>query len=87
MSSSLAGLVRALGLVACGGTDAGGLSSGDDDAVRRAALPGIEAALDDGTPVPVLATRQQADELELHAGQIVLAARAPHAGVRGMIGA
>jgi sulfate transport system ATP-binding protein len=31
----------------------------------------IEAALGDGTPVPVLATRQQADELELHAGQIV----------------
>jgi sulfate/thiosulfate transport system ATP-binding protein len=31
----------------------------------------IEAALGDGTPVPVLATRQQADELELRAGQIV----------------
>jgi len=31
----------------------------------------IQAALGDGTPVPVLATRQQADELELHAGQIV----------------
>jgi sulfate transport system ATP-binding protein len=31
----------------------------------------IEAALGDGSPVPVLATRQQADELELRAGQIV----------------
>jgi sulfate transport system ATP-binding protein len=31
----------------------------------------IEAALGDGTPVPILATRQQADELELRAGQIV----------------
>jgi sulfate transport system ATP-binding protein len=31
----------------------------------------IEAALGDGTPVPVLATRQQTDELELQAGQIV----------------
>ncbi|HEV2785678.1 MAG TPA: TOBE-like domain-containing protein [Solirubrobacteraceae bacterium] len=31
----------------------------------------IEAALGDGTPVPVLATRQQADELELRVGQIV----------------
>jgi sulfate transport system ATP-binding protein len=31
----------------------------------------IEAALGDGTPVPVLATRQQADELELRPGQIV----------------
>jgi sulfate/thiosulfate transport system ATP-binding protein len=31
----------------------------------------IQAALGDGTPVPVLATRQQADELELREGQIV----------------
>jgi sulfate transport system ATP-binding protein len=31
----------------------------------------VEAALGDGTPVPILATRQQADELELRAGQIV----------------
>jgi sulfate transport system ATP-binding protein len=31
----------------------------------------IQAALGDGTLVPVLATRQQADELELQAGQIV----------------
>ncbi|MGH2944206.1 MAG: TOBE-like domain-containing protein, partial [Solirubrobacteraceae bacterium] len=31
----------------------------------------VQAALGDGTPVPVLATRQQADELELRAGQIV----------------
>ncbi len=31
----------------------------------------VEAALGDGTPVPVLTTRQQADELELRAGQIV----------------
>ncbi len=31
----------------------------------------IEAALGDGTPVPILVTRQQADELELQAGQIV----------------
>jgi sulfate transport system ATP-binding protein len=31
----------------------------------------IEAALGDGSPVPVLSTRQQADELELRAGQIV----------------
>jgi sulfate transport system ATP-binding protein len=31
----------------------------------------IQAALGDGTPVAVLATRQQADELELRDGQIV----------------
>jgi sulfate transport system ATP-binding protein len=31
----------------------------------------VEAALGDGTPVPILATRQQAEELELRAGQIV----------------
>jgi sulfate transport system ATP-binding protein len=31
----------------------------------------VEAALGDGTPVPVLVTRQQADELELREGQIV----------------
>jgi sulfate transport system ATP-binding protein len=31
----------------------------------------VEAALGDGTPVPILVTRQQADELELRAGQIV----------------
>jgi sulfate transport system ATP-binding protein len=31
----------------------------------------VEAALGDGSPVPILATRQQADELELRAGQIV----------------
>jgi sulfate transport system ATP-binding protein len=31
----------------------------------------IEAALGDGEPVPILVTRQQADELELRAGQIV----------------
>jgi sulfate transport system ATP-binding protein len=31
----------------------------------------VEAALGDGTPVPILATRQQADELELREGQIV----------------
>ena len=31
----------------------------------------IETVLGDGTPVPVLATRQQADELELRPGQIV----------------
>jgi sulfate transport system ATP-binding protein len=31
----------------------------------------IEAVLGDGTPVPVLATRQQAEELELAPGQIV----------------
>jgi sulfate transport system ATP-binding protein len=31
----------------------------------------IEAVLGDGTPVPVLATRQQAEELELRPGQIV----------------
>ena len=31
----------------------------------------VEAALGDGTPVPILATRQQAEELELCAGQIV----------------
>lgn len=31
----------------------------------------VEAALGDGTIVPVLTTRQQADELELRAGQIV----------------
>ena len=31
----------------------------------------VEAALGDGTPVPVLTTRQQAEELELRAGQIV----------------
>ncbi len=31
----------------------------------------VDAALGDGTPVPILTTRQQADELELRAGQIV----------------
>jgi sulfate transport system ATP-binding protein len=31
----------------------------------------VEAALGDGTAVPILATRQQAEELELRAGQIV----------------
>jgi sulfate transport system ATP-binding protein len=31
----------------------------------------IEAALGDGTPVPILATRQEAYELELRPGQIV----------------
>jgi sulfate transport system ATP-binding protein len=31
----------------------------------------IEAVLGDGTPVPVLATRQAAEELELRPGQIV----------------
>jgi sulfate transport system ATP-binding protein len=31
----------------------------------------IEAALGDGSPVPILATRQEADELELRPGQIV----------------
>jgi sulfate transport system ATP-binding protein len=31
----------------------------------------VDAALGDGTPVPILATRQQADELELRAGQLV----------------
>jgi sulfate transport system ATP-binding protein len=31
----------------------------------------VEAALGDGTPVPILVTRQQAEELELRAGQIV----------------
>jgi sulfate transport system ATP-binding protein len=31
----------------------------------------IEAALGDGEPIPILVTRQQADELELRAGQIV----------------
>jgi sulfate transport system ATP-binding protein len=31
----------------------------------------IETVLGDGSPVPILATRQQADELELAAGQIV----------------
>jgi sulfate transport system ATP-binding protein len=31
----------------------------------------VETVLGDGTPVPVLATRQQADELELRPGQIV----------------
>jgi sulfate transport system ATP-binding protein len=31
----------------------------------------VEAALGDGAPVPILATRQQAEELELRAGQIV----------------
>ena len=31
----------------------------------------VEAALGEGSPVPILATRQQADELELRAGQIV----------------
>ena len=31
----------------------------------------VETVLGDGTPVPVLVTRQEADELELRAGQIV----------------
>ena len=31
----------------------------------------IETVLGDGSPVPVLATRQQAEELELAPGQIV----------------
>jgi sulfate transport system ATP-binding protein len=31
----------------------------------------VETVLGDGTPVPVLATRQQAEELELEAGQLV----------------
>jgi len=31
----------------------------------------IEAVLGDGTPVPIVATRDQADELELRAGQLV----------------
>jgi sulfate transport system ATP-binding protein len=55
------------------------LEDEDDGAVQalieRVARVGfevrVEAALGDGTPVPILATRQQADELELRAGQIV----------------
>ena len=31
----------------------------------------VETVLGDGTPVPILATRQEAEELELRAGQIV----------------
>jgi len=54
------------------------LDDEDDGAIQaleRVARVGfevrIEAALGDGTPVAILATRQHADELELRAGQIV----------------
>ncbi len=55
------------------------LEDAEEDAqqalVERVARVGfevrVEAVLGDGTPVPILVTRQQADELELCAGQIV----------------
>jgi len=31
----------------------------------------VEAVLGDGTPLPILATRDEAEELELRAGQLV----------------
>jgi sulfate/thiosulfate transport system ATP-binding protein len=53
----------------------GGRDAAIIERVARVARVGvamrIEAALGDGTPVPILATRQQADELELRAGRIV----------------